>query len=177
VGERALAREEYGWEYRLVSGTCNIPQFHAATIPGSCRLFQVVAVRRRHSDKTFNPKVGGSNPPRPIRKTLETGFSSKAHMPRDQAGSAHGQRMNPLGREMADAAVAPRGCSSSSPRSTHGRRSTTTSSGRDPARQRAWSSITRGASTTASRWCTTRSRRRVRAREDRLRSSPKHRAI
>ena len=33
---------------------------------GSCRLFQLVAVRRRRSGKTFNPKVVGSIPTRPI---------------------------------------------------------------------------------------------------------------
>lgn len=26
------SREEYGWEYRLVSGTCSIPQFAAARV-------------------------------------------------------------------------------------------------------------------------------------------------
>jgi NAD(P)-dependent dehydrogenase (short-subunit alcohol dehydrogenase family) len=52
--------EEYGCEYRLVSGTCSILQFAAAAIPSSCRLFQPVAVRCRRSGKTFNPKVVGS---------------------------------------------------------------------------------------------------------------------
>jgi hypothetical protein len=61
-------REEYGWEYRLVSGTCSILQFAAASTPGSCRLFQFVAVRRKHSGKTLNPKVVGSIPTRPIRE-------------------------------------------------------------------------------------------------------------
>ena len=59
---------EYGWEYRLVSGTCSILQFAAAPIPGSCRLFQLVAVRRNRSGKTFNPKVVGSIPTRPIEE-------------------------------------------------------------------------------------------------------------
>ena len=61
-------REEYGWEYRLVSGTCSILQFVAATTPCTCRLFQLVAVRRNRSGKTFHPKVVGSIPTRPMRE-------------------------------------------------------------------------------------------------------------
>ena len=59
---------EYGWEYRLVSGTCNMLQFAAAMTPGTCRLFQFVAVCRNRSGKTLNPKVVGSIPTRPIRE-------------------------------------------------------------------------------------------------------------
>ena len=36
--------EEYGWEYRRVSGTCSILQFAAAMTPYGCRLFQFVAI-------------------------------------------------------------------------------------------------------------------------------------
>ena len=35
--------EEYGMEYRRVSGTYSILQFPAAMIPPPCRLFQFVA--------------------------------------------------------------------------------------------------------------------------------------
>ena len=69
--ECAVARKEYGWEYRLVSGTSSILHSAAATIPCSCRLFQVVAFRRKRSGKTFNPKVVGSIPTRPIKNRLQ----------------------------------------------------------------------------------------------------------
>ena len=53
--ERAIAREEYDREYRLVSGTRTILHLAAATNPGTRRLFQLVAVLRKRSAKTFNP--------------------------------------------------------------------------------------------------------------------------
>jgi hypothetical protein len=59
-------QKEYDWEYRLVSGTGTTLQFAAATTPGSCGLLQLVAFRRRHSRKTFDPKVVGSIPARPM---------------------------------------------------------------------------------------------------------------
>ena len=64
--ERAGLREEYGWEYRLVSDTCRILQFAAAMTRGCCRLFQLAATRRSRHGKIFNPKVVGSIPTRPI---------------------------------------------------------------------------------------------------------------
>ena len=71
--ERAIAREEYDREYRLVSGTRTILHLAAATNPGTRRLFQLVAVLRKRSAKTFNPKVVGSIPTRPIKKGLQNG--------------------------------------------------------------------------------------------------------
>jgi len=63
--------EEYGREYRRVSGTCNTPQFAAAEIPCPCRLFQLVAVACSRFGKTFDPKVAGSIPARPIRDACQ----------------------------------------------------------------------------------------------------------
>jgi hypothetical protein len=61
-----LSPEEYGREYRIVSGTCSILHFAAATIPSTCRLSQLVATRRRRFGKTFNPKVVASIPTRHV---------------------------------------------------------------------------------------------------------------
>src|SRR5882724_6521761 len=57
---------EYLREYGLVSGGCFQLQLVAEPICGSCSQFQLVVTRRNHSARTFNPKVTGSIPVRPI---------------------------------------------------------------------------------------------------------------
>jgi hypothetical protein len=48
-------------------------QFAATTIRAICRLFQLLAFGRSFFGRTFNPKVAGSIPARPI------GFAGKRH--------------------------------------------------------------------------------------------------
>jgi hypothetical protein len=57
---------EYEWEYGLVSATCSSLQFASASTRGRCRQFQLRTACFRGSARTFNPKVTGSNPVRPI---------------------------------------------------------------------------------------------------------------
>jgi hypothetical protein len=55
----------YGCAYRLVSTGCDSLQFVAASKRTVCRQFQFAAACYRLG-RTFNPKVEGSNPSRPI---------------------------------------------------------------------------------------------------------------
>ena len=57
---------EYEWEYGLVSTTCSSLQFASASTRSRCRQFQLRTVCCRGSARTFNPKVAGSIPARPI---------------------------------------------------------------------------------------------------------------
>jgi hypothetical protein len=52
--------------YKIVSRGCSLLQFAASRIRAICSIFQVRVTRRSSFFWTFNPKVGGSNPPRPI---------------------------------------------------------------------------------------------------------------
>jgi hypothetical protein len=60
---------EYEWEYGLVSATCSSLQSASASTRGRCRQFQLRTVCCSGSSRTFNPKVTGSNPVRPIRRS------------------------------------------------------------------------------------------------------------
>ena len=57
---------EYEGEYGLVSAICSSLQFASASTRGRCRQFQLSTACRIGSGGTFNPKVAGSNPARPI---------------------------------------------------------------------------------------------------------------
>ena len=57
---------EYEAEYRLVSVTCSSSQLGALRVPERCRHFQCLASTCTRRLKTFNPKVVGSIPTRPI---------------------------------------------------------------------------------------------------------------
>ncbi len=67
-------RCEYEWEYGPVSATCISLYFVAALDWPTCRRFQLSAVRRSCSSRTFNPKVAGSSPARPIIEELQSPF-------------------------------------------------------------------------------------------------------
>jgi hypothetical protein len=58
-------------EYRLVSAARNSLQLGAAAKPVRCSHFQLAAAGRSRSGRTFNPKVAGSIPARPIRNSLD----------------------------------------------------------------------------------------------------------
>jgi hypothetical protein len=57
----------YGCAYRLVSGGRLLPQFVATTNWPICRIFRLGAIDFSLFGRTFNPKVAGSTPARPMR--------------------------------------------------------------------------------------------------------------
>ena len=74
-------------EYRCVSGTSNTPHFAAAVIPCPCRLFQLVAVPCSRFGKTFDPKVAGSIPARPMLELTRDGSVRVRARPRARGGT------------------------------------------------------------------------------------------
>src|SRR6266540_3321099 len=70
---RADSSCAYTCAYRLISARCVLLQFVAAKLRPICSTFQLLAVRCSLCGRTFNPKVAGSIPARPIRKCLHTG--------------------------------------------------------------------------------------------------------
>src|SRR5204862_3940939 len=60
----------YGCAYRLVSVTCILLQLLAESIRVRCGTFPTYAVGCGSSSRTFNPKVAGSIPARPLRNNL-----------------------------------------------------------------------------------------------------------
>jgi hypothetical protein len=54
----------YEWAYRLVSRACLSSQFVAVSNRAICSIFPQGAAAFSLFSRTFNPKVGGSNPPR-----------------------------------------------------------------------------------------------------------------
>jgi hypothetical protein len=69
VFERTLAerRVEYESEYRLVSAVCIPFHFPATSLRTGCRHFRSAAFTCARVVETFNPKVVGSIPTRPIK--------------------------------------------------------------------------------------------------------------
>jgi hypothetical protein len=71
-GELAASAMEYESEYRLVSASCSSLYLRAEPLRASCRHFHPAALACRRLAKTFNPKVVGSIPTRPIQGSDST---------------------------------------------------------------------------------------------------------
>jgi len=72
--ERAVACQgttrEYEWEYRPVSVSRSLLLLGAASDRARCSHFQLLAEACSYSARTFNPKVAGSIPARPINRSI-----------------------------------------------------------------------------------------------------------